>query len=492
MNGNWTYTYDDFNHLKTAANANYGITFDYDRYGNRWHEDISGANQIDFAFNSNNRTQADCYDAAGNLIKFNTCAGNSTFVYDAENRMYAGNGWTFAYYFDALGRRTRRISPSGTSDYFYDLGGRFGLEVNGSTGTANRMEVYALGRHLATYSNGTTYLSHSDLLGTERVRSNASGGTAESYANLPFGDFMQPSGNGVSPMHFTGQERDPETGLDHFLFRYYNSTQGRWMSPDPAGLAAVDLSNPQSLNRYAYVMNRPTVLVDPLGKNATNPGYCDAWNESCGGGTTWDGDLVHSGGGFSSGFNDTIYGNWLTPGALDQYLAMVAQAIAEARKNASDAANNGPCLKNVGNLVNAHLPDAQTLANSLGNGVTPAEVLAVAGNETHYGDTQTFARFGNFFGLHGSGPAGTYYTTDNHTPIQKFPVQNGFLLSGQQFVNNVGPYMQPGMGTNPLQFFTILNQHGYATGNSGYPAFMVNTSPKNRGPYTLVSACMGG
>ena len=207
------------------------------------------------------------------MIKFNTCAGNSTFVYDAENRMYAGNGWTFAYYFDALGRRTRRISPSGTSDYFYDLGGRVGLEVNGSTGTANRMEVYALGRHLATYSNGTTYLSHSDLLGTERVRSNGSGGTAESYANLPFGDFMQPSGNGVSPMHFTGQERDPETGLDHFLFRYYNSTQGHWMTPDPAGLAAVDLSNPQSLNRYAYVLNAPTSYVDPLGLLVANPCY---------------------------------------------------------------------------------------------------------------------------------------------------------------------------------------------------------------------------
>jgi len=139
--------------------------------------------------------------------------------------------------------------------------------------------------------------------------------------------------------------------------------------------------------------------------------------------------------------------------------------------------------------VNSHLEDAQTLAKSLGNGVTPTEVLAVAGNETGYGGG--FAKFGNFFGLHGSGPAGTYYTTQNHTPVAMFPVQNGFLLSGQQFVNNVGPYMQPGMGTNPLQFFTILNQHGYATGNPGYPAYMVATG-KNRGPYTQVSACTGG
>jgi hypothetical protein len=43
------------------------------------------------------------------------------------------------------------------------------------------------------------------------------------------------------------------------------TTQGRWPSPDPAALAAVDFSDPQSLNRYAYVSNDPLALVDPLG-----------------------------------------------------------------------------------------------------------------------------------------------------------------------------------------------------------------------------------
>ena len=37
------------------------------------------------------------------------------------------------------------------------------------------------------------------------------------------------------------------------------------MHPDPAGLAAVDPSNPQSWNRYAYVMNNPLMYVDPSG-----------------------------------------------------------------------------------------------------------------------------------------------------------------------------------------------------------------------------------
>jgi hypothetical protein len=38
--------------------------------------------------------------------------------------------------------------------------------------------------------------------------------------------------------------------------------EGRWLSPDPLG---GDVTNPQSLNRYACVMNNPTTFVDPLG-----------------------------------------------------------------------------------------------------------------------------------------------------------------------------------------------------------------------------------
>jgi RHS repeat-associated protein len=54
--------------------------------------------------------------------------------------------------------------------------------------------------------------------------------------------------------------------LDEFEFpaRQY-SIQGRWVSPDPAGMAAVDPTNPQSWNRYAYVLNSPLSYIDPLG-----------------------------------------------------------------------------------------------------------------------------------------------------------------------------------------------------------------------------------
>src|SRR5206468_7320304 len=57
-------------------------------------------------------------------------------------------------------------------------------------------------------------------------------------------------------------ERDTESGLDHAWFRQYGSSFGRWLSPDPLG---GDITNPQSLNRYAYVRNIPATLTDPSG-----------------------------------------------------------------------------------------------------------------------------------------------------------------------------------------------------------------------------------
>jgi RHS repeat-associated protein len=65
-----------------------------------------------------------------------------------------------------------------------------------------------------------------------------------------------------SPSRNTGKERDAESGLDYFGARYNSSSMGRFMSPDPLG---GDLTNPQSLNKYAYVLNNPLTNTDPTG-----------------------------------------------------------------------------------------------------------------------------------------------------------------------------------------------------------------------------------
>jgi RHS repeat-associated protein len=78
--------------------------------------------------------------------------------------------------------------------------------------------------------------------------------------HYPFGESWYSSGSTTN--RFTTYERDPESGLDHAIARTYCSADGRFTAPDPVEGVPED---PQSLNRYAYVLDNPVNLTDPLG-----------------------------------------------------------------------------------------------------------------------------------------------------------------------------------------------------------------------------------
>lgn len=115
-----------------------------------------------------------------------------------------------------------------------------------------------------------------DHLGTPRIIFDQSGSlaTASRHDYLPFGEELFAGTGGRTPQQnfgadnlrqkFTQYERDTETSLDFAQARYYASKQGRFTSVDPL-LASAKLSQPQSWNRYAYVLNNPLKLVDPSG-----------------------------------------------------------------------------------------------------------------------------------------------------------------------------------------------------------------------------------
>ena len=129
------------------------------------------------------------------------------------------NSSTASYVYGANGQRVRKTTSSGWVDYLYDLSGHEITELS-SSGFWNRGEVYAGGHHhLATHNNGATYLIHTDHLGSERVRTNSSGTSCETIVSLPFGDWQTTSGScgDPAPRHFTGEERDAESGLDNFV-----------------------------------------------------------------------------------------------------------------------------------------------------------------------------------------------------------------------------------------------------------------------------------
>jgi RHS repeat-associated protein len=135
---------------------------------------------------------------------------------------------------------------------------------------------------MATYDNDGLHYYLNDPLGTRRAQTDSSGALEQTCASLPYGDGLACTNSTLSPTenHFTGKERDTESGNDYFDARYYSSSMGRFMSPDwsakeePVPYAKLD--DPQSLNLYSYVLNNPLIRFDDDGHEiiymTTGPG----------------------------------------------------------------------------------------------------------------------------------------------------------------------------------------------------------------------------
>ena len=323
VNGQWsTVQYDGLNRLISATLniANQPLQYfcwAYDSFGNRTNQassdqpfQVASGASCQFAVsgtaitnvvtapNSNGSNQigsisgtgtpiVPTYDAAGNL----TFDGSNHYLYDAEGRVCAAGSVAISggvaitqYIYDAEGRRVAKGHPNTSTTTLYCPGGDFVsdetyirgqngeqvTELNGA-GVWQHTNVYAGSQLLATYDQERDqqllHFNITDPLGTKRVQASATGAVDLSCLSLPFGDGLTCSGSGqdVTEHHFTGKERDSESGLDYFGARYYGSSMGRFMSPDPSGLSFADPTNPQSLNLYSYVLNNPLKFTDPSG-----------------------------------------------------------------------------------------------------------------------------------------------------------------------------------------------------------------------------------
>ena len=269
--------YDEFNRLKSYTidsqggwTQNYAYT--YDRYGNRWAQTItSGPSgpQPSVSFNSaNNQVNSGgfAYDAAGNM----TNDGTYSYTYDADgNVISVNNGETAKYTYDALNHRVQTQNSNGATEFIYDSSGKVISSWPVPGPYNNEGHIYWNGLQIAFRAyNGQTYFDHRDFIGTARMRTNSSGGIDATHTSLPFGDaftsYPESPASNQDTIDFADLNLDYETGNDEAQFRYYSSVQGHWLSPDPYS-GSYDFTNPQSLNRYSYVLNNPLSYLDPLG-----------------------------------------------------------------------------------------------------------------------------------------------------------------------------------------------------------------------------------
>lgn len=295
---------------------------------------INGTNNNQMSSTSQNTNQSSYYDADGNV----TYDGTYFYAYDGEGRqcaLYNPLSSTMTdYIYDAEGERVAKGTVTGVmapsigagqmmtaaqdcnlattsnftpgAQYLLDQGGNQVTELDGSGSSLawTHTNVWAGAALDATYDVKGLHFHLSDPLGTRRVQltagiTNKSGvntaGLVEEYClSQPFGDSLNcysPAGapstaDDATEHHFTGKERDAETGEangnDYFGARYYSSTMGRFMSPD----ATVDQhpGDPQSWNLYSYVRNSPVTLDDPTGNyvcdDSMSKKQCDAFNDA--------------------------------------------------------------------------------------------------------------------------------------------------------------------------------------------------------------------
>ncbi len=243
-----TFSYDAFGNISKSGSVSWGCAACYNASSNQYNSTLSGTMS---------------YDGNGNLLNDSFNA----YTWDAEGKQlstaYGDNGGTNTFTYDAFGHVVE-ISEGGGIYISYITLGKHKLSAIGET--AFYSEFPLPGGSVYSQGAGATELQLGDWLGTIRASYGYTGGSFEqSGSHAPFGEsYSYDQGH---PGAFTGQDSDGNLNNTTYYFpeRQYRSSQGRWLSPDPAGLNAVDITNPQSWNRYAYVNNMPLNNIDPLG-----------------------------------------------------------------------------------------------------------------------------------------------------------------------------------------------------------------------------------
>jgi len=133
-------------------------------------------------------------------------------------------------------------------------------EINLTTGEETS-HYYLGGRQIAYKNNdGLKYVHQDHLTGTS-LTTDAGGSLVADIKYLPFGETWSETGLLGTDKKFTGQRLDG-SGLYYYNARYYDPTIGRFISADTI---VQDPANPQTLNRYSYVINNPLKYTDPSG-----------------------------------------------------------------------------------------------------------------------------------------------------------------------------------------------------------------------------------
>jgi len=192
--------------------------------------------------------------------------------------------------YDSAGRRVRKIteSPSGfkKNERFYldgfelyrefDVGGeiklaRETLHVLDDTKRIALIETKTIDVKAPANSlpSGTIRYQFANHLGTACVELDEQGALISYEEYYPYGGTSYQAGRtavevSLKRYRYIGKERDEETGFYYLGARHYADWLGRWISPDPLGIAG-------GLNLFSYASGNPVIMVDKSGLAPQKP-----------------------------------------------------------------------------------------------------------------------------------------------------------------------------------------------------------------------------
>ena len=271
-NRSQTFQYDALNRVSQAVGLYGTDNFAYDPVGN-FTTGTKAADSITSTYNPGSNQLATynltsginysfTYDAAGNqLTRQKNGAPQLSIAYNADGRPQTAATETYTY--DGFGKRVLIGVPSaGTQDIVDPASGRLLVENNAGA-QPQRTYVYLNGIPIALVS-GFSSINYvlSDQLGQPQKLVDGFSTLVWDRVSDAFGaTASQAKGASTAiSLRFPGQEFDANTGLHYNDQRDYDPTLGRYIQPDPIGLAG-------GINPYRYAANNPVGASDPSGRD---------------------------------------------------------------------------------------------------------------------------------------------------------------------------------------------------------------------------------
>jgi RHS repeat-associated protein len=273
------------------------------------------------------------YDANGNLIS----DGLRSFSYDDENQLIqvlVTNQWMSQFSYDGKMRRRIRQEFTWTNSawvqtnavyYVYDGNLAIqerdvnnlptttytrGLDLSGSltgAGGIGGLLARTAQSYVDTPLQGHAFY-HADGNGNVTMLINSSQAVVAKYLYDAFGNLLSASGllANANRYQFSSKEKDLNSGLMYYLYRFYDPNLQRWVNRDP-------IEEDGGINLYGFSENNPINICDLFGLNSQDVLLIlSVYNQA----TTQMNQSGHRVGWFSpfSSLNSDIYYPWFGSG----------------------------------------------------------------------------------------------------------------------------------------------------------------------------------